>query len=75
MINKTITHRNPFARSADVNRRSILHARGADREAHEGRKEGRKRDMVTIISGTDARGNQIIVVSVMFVWPTRRLYA
>lgn len=70
VINKTITHRNPFARSADVNRRSILHARSA--EAYEGRKEGRKRDTVTIISGTDVRGNPIIIVSVTFVWPTKR---
>lgn len=68
VINKIITHRNPFARSADVNRRSILNARGAGRrrEVHEDRKEGRKRDTVTIISGTDVRGDSIIVVSVTF---------
>lgn len=75
VINKTITHRNPFARSADINRRSILHAWGADREAHKGRKEGRKWDTVTVISGTDVRGDLIIVVSVTFVWPAKRLHA
>lgn len=42
--NKTITHRNPFARSVDINRRSILYAWSTDRGTHEGRKEGRKWD-------------------------------
>lgn len=72
VINKTITHRNPFARSADVNRWSILNTRGAGGRAHEDRKEGRKRDTVAIISGTDVRGDSIIVVSVTFVRPTGR---